>query len=145
MPPTEALFDAINRGDAEGARDALNRGAETDVKNVLGLLPVELAVDLNRSDIVFMLLAARGEGGGASAQTQRAGANAANARTAKAPAQQTALTRAAARRVAEQTAPAVPAPRRAASAQQYARDGGTANPSAGFLGYDASPSAGDRP
>jgi hypothetical protein len=56
MEPTEALFDAINRGDASGARDAISRGADLHGQNVLGLTPLELAVDLGRNDIAFVLL-----------------------------------------------------------------------------------------
>src|SRR4051812_19362752 len=33
MPPTEALFDAINRGDLAAAKDAINRGADIQGKN----------------------------------------------------------------------------------------------------------------
>jgi hypothetical protein len=48
MSPTEALFDAINRGDKAGAQDAVNRGASLDAVNVLGLTPLDLSVDLGR-------------------------------------------------------------------------------------------------
>lgn len=37
MAPNEALFDAINRGDLAGARDAINRGADLHAQNILGL------------------------------------------------------------------------------------------------------------
>src|SRR5580700_2321613 len=40
MTPTEALFDAINRGDTASARDAVNRGADLHGVNVLGLTPL---------------------------------------------------------------------------------------------------------
>ncbi len=59
MTPTEALFDAINRGDIAGARDAINRGADLHGLNVLGLTPLELSVDLGRNDISFLLLSMR--------------------------------------------------------------------------------------
>ena len=55
LSPTEALFDAINRGDLGAAREALNRGADLDARNVLGLTPLELSVDLGRNDISFAL------------------------------------------------------------------------------------------
>jgi ankyrin repeat protein len=64
MPPTDALFDAINRGDIAAARDALNRGADLNGVNVLGMTPMELSVDLGRNDISFLLLSMRGEDGG---------------------------------------------------------------------------------
>ena len=61
LAPTDALFDAINRGDLPAARDAVNRGAELTASNVLGLTPLELSVDLGRNDISFMLLSMRDE------------------------------------------------------------------------------------
>src|SRR5262249_3774150 len=51
MSPTDALFDAINRGDVATAREAVNRGANLEGHNLLGLTPLELAVDLGRNDI----------------------------------------------------------------------------------------------
>ena len=62
LPPTEALFDAINRGDIMTARDAVARGADIDASNLLGLTPLELSVDLSRNDITFLLLSLRGGG-----------------------------------------------------------------------------------
>lgn len=59
MPPTEGLFDAINRGDAGAARDAISRGADPEAHNVLGMTPLELSVDLGRNDITFMLMSMR--------------------------------------------------------------------------------------
>jgi hypothetical protein len=59
LPPTEALFDAINRGDMLSARDAVNRGADLNGHNVLGLSPLDLSVDLGRNDITFLLLSLR--------------------------------------------------------------------------------------
>ncbi|HET6307676.1 MAG TPA: ankyrin repeat domain-containing protein, partial [Rhodopila sp.] len=44
LAPTDALFDAINRGDIAAARDALNRGADLNGVNVLGMTPMELSV-----------------------------------------------------------------------------------------------------
>lgn len=61
VPPTEALFDAINRGDMASARDALNRGADLNGHNVLGMTPLDLSVDLSRNDITFLLLSMRSE------------------------------------------------------------------------------------
>jgi hypothetical protein len=59
LPPTEALFDAINRGDMLSARDAINRGADLNGHNVLGLSPLDLSVDLGRNEITFLLLSLR--------------------------------------------------------------------------------------
>jgi hypothetical protein len=65
MSPNDALFDAINRGDAAGARDAINRGAQLDAHNVLGQTPTDAAIEANRNDITFMLLSLRGAVGNA--------------------------------------------------------------------------------
>ena len=63
LPPTDALFDSINRGDMTEARDALARGADLQAQNVLGMTPIALSVDLGRNDITFLLLSYRGGGG----------------------------------------------------------------------------------
>ena len=68
MEPTEALFDAINRGDIGTARDAISRGADLHGHNVLGMTPLELSVDLGRNDISFMLLSMRAADDGRPAQ-----------------------------------------------------------------------------
>ena len=60
LKPNEALFDAINRGDLAAARDALGRGADLSARNVLGLTPAELSIDLGRNNITFVLLSLRG-------------------------------------------------------------------------------------
>jgi hypothetical protein len=54
--PTEALFDAINRGDIASAKDAIDRGADLDGHSVLGMTPLDQSVDLGRNDITFLLL-----------------------------------------------------------------------------------------
>ena len=51
--PNAALFDAINRGDLAGAKDALSRGADLQAVNILGQKPLDMAIDLNRNDITF--------------------------------------------------------------------------------------------
>jgi hypothetical protein len=128
MAPNEALFDSINRGDIAVARDALNRGAELSAVNVLGLTPLELSVDLGRNDITFMLLSMRGEGAdrGSRAIARSEGARPAPARTAaqaRPPAPEPV------RPAPKPTAPKPTAPR------QFAADGGTPVPQAGFLGF----------
>lgn len=61
--PTTALFSAINSGNYNSAQDAISRGANMNAENTLGETPLDLAVALNRTDITFMLLAARNEMG----------------------------------------------------------------------------------
>ena len=77
MDPTAALFDAINRGDLAAARAAIDRGADVDGKNVLGMTPIELSIDLGRNPITFLLLSMRGgePTGPARAATLGAGAS----------------------------------------------------------------------
>lgn len=129
MSPNEALFDAINRGDTPGVRDALNRGAELDAVNVLGLTPMELSVDLGRNDISFLLLSMRPDDDDRRSRTAdrstalvakgasgiKAGAGAKSAAPAHIPVQ------------------AKPV----ATPKLFANDGGTPLPAAGFLGFDA--------
>lgn len=127
MEPTEALFDAINRGDIGGARDAISRGADLNGRNVLGMSPTELAVDLGRNDITFMLLSMRGADG---LRLQPAG----SAATAKKspPVKQ-------ARQVPARspTATRTVAPVPSQTARLFSGDGGAPNPNAGFLGFDS--------
>lgn len=61
LSPDAALFDAINRGDLAAARAAMARGADLDARNALGLNPIDAAVDQGRNEIVFFLLAVRGQ------------------------------------------------------------------------------------
>jgi hypothetical protein len=143
--PTEALFDAINRGDIASARDAIDRGADLDGQNVLGMSPLDMSVDLGRNDITFLLLSLRngdsGPGRRGSVVTTQGGPTAkpgsAHAQTGgKVPT--ASQTKAAARapttppvKQAAQVPPAQPtAPR------LFAGDGGTPNPGVGFLGFD---------
>ncbi|NHN85538.1 ankyrin repeat domain-containing protein [Acetobacter musti] len=59
LEPTSALFDAINRGSLSAAREAVNRGADLNGHNVLSQTPLDMAIDLNRNDIMFFLLSMR--------------------------------------------------------------------------------------
>ncbi|MDD2877350.1 MAG: ankyrin repeat domain-containing protein [Acidiphilium sp.] len=61
--PTKLLFSAINHGDYTQARAAISRGANLDARNALDETPIELAVELNRNNIIFMLLSVRAEEG----------------------------------------------------------------------------------
>ena len=135
LAPTEALFDAINRGDILTARDAINRGADLDSTNLLGLTPIELSVDLGRNDISFLLLSLRGASGSSQASKQPFGA------TPVAAAVPTAAERRAAARAARATTNAnatvvQPAARTTRAPALFASDGGAPVPSAGFLGFD---------
>ena len=142
LPPTEALFDAVNRGDLAAAKDAISRGADTNGHNVLGLTPLDLAIDLGRNQITFILLSLRNPE--APATPDRASAAklaAANPPTRAArreqhrhvaersPAPRQTLVRQAGYTVATARKAASEAPRR------FAGDGGTPNPGAGFLGF----------
>ncbi len=136
MPPNEALFDAINRGDLATAKDSLNRGADLNARNVLGLTPLDLAVDLGRNQISFLLLSLRGGAGYATtsgpaesippARMTRA-QRAAAARAARADGDGEGVTAVAARPPAP---PVLRMPPRAAG------QGGAPVPQAGFMGFD---------
>jgi hypothetical protein len=128
MEPTEALFDAINRGDIGAVRDAISRGADLHGENALNMTPLELSIDLGRNDISFLLLSMR-EGGDSRNAAAPPSTTAAKPAPAK-PAKQVARGRAA-------PAPA-PEPTPSRAARLFAGDGGTPNPSAGFLGFDSS-------
>lgn len=149
MSPNDALFDAINRGDVAAARDALSRGAEVNARNVLGMTPMELSVDLGRNDISFLLLSYR-ESDGPEGAPPRAAGNAAApllsgladkpSRTREHPVRATARVHGAvireARREARQRT--IPAPQRP---RLFANDGGAPVPGSGFVGFGAGGSA----
>ena len=133
MSPNDALFDAINRGDIGSARDALSRGADLRARNILGMTPLALAVDLGRNDISFLLLSMRG----ADASQEPAAAATSAPASPKSPAVGATTprtTRQAARPTAAREVVSPPeAPR---SARLFANDGGAPVPAAGFLGFD---------
>jgi hypothetical protein len=134
LQPTEALFDAINRGDIAAARDALNRGADMDGLNVLGMTPMELSVDLGRNDISFLLLSMRGEDIGRGSRTVGRDVVDGSAR-GQVPAKTATTAKASAR--ANATAPTRPViAHSVAKPKVFANDGGTPLPSVGFLGFD---------
>ncbi|UYH51497.1 ankyrin repeat domain-containing protein [Candidatus Kirkpatrickella diaphorinae] len=60
LNPTDALYDAVNRGSLNAAKEALGRGANIYARNILDQTPLDLAIDLNRKDIIFLLLSMRG-------------------------------------------------------------------------------------
>jgi hypothetical protein len=136
LSPNEALFDAINRGDIASARDALARGADLHARNVLGMSPTELSVDLGRNDITFLLLSLRGATGRSGGPVQAAAATTGpglKAEKPAAPAARPVRAAAVAPAPAPRQAPA-PAPRQAPP-QQYVDAPGTPVPQAGFLGF----------
>ena len=143
MPPTEALFDSINRGDVVTAREAIGRGADIHGRNILGMTPLEQSVDLGRSDISFLLLSLRGGAGYSDGGPPRSTADAKGA-VAETRAQRRAAAQEAAKQAAQdrreqqnaqRTARATPvAPR---NARLFAGDGGAPVPQAGFLGFDS--------
>ncbi|MDT7951344.1 MAG: hypothetical protein RQ966_07550 [Acetobacteraceae bacterium] len=140
MPPTEALFDAINRGDTVAARDAIGRGADINGRNILGLTPLEQSVDLGRSDISFLLLSLRGGAGYSTTEGPRAAKPDSKTAAAAARAERQAETREAARSQRQQAAAdraARTAPVAPRNARLFAGDGGAPVPQAGFLGFDA--------
>ncbi len=132
LPPTDALFDAINRGDLATAKDAVARGADLNGTNVLGLTPLELSVDLGRNSISFLLLSLRGGSG------YNAAGGPAPAEAARPPSRAERLAAERADRVARQQASARIAPPAAPqTARLFAGNGGSPVPQAGFLGFDA--------
>ncbi len=124
MRPNEALFDSVNRGDINSARDAIGRGADLNAHNVLGLTALELSVDLGRNDITFLLLSMRGASGGAAALAGDTDKPASPARTASRADSQHPAPR-----------PVVASTPRPAPPRQYADNPGTPVPQAGFLGF----------
>jgi hypothetical protein len=131
MNPNEALFDAINRGDLAAARDAVNRGAQLDAHNVLGMTPTDLAIDLSRKDILFMLLSERGADTGGRAPPQTAGDSKA-AKALLAAAEKPAR----ASRAKVESSVKVAGPPQPRVAKLFSGDGGTPVPQSGFLGFD---------
>jgi hypothetical protein len=132
MSPNDALFDAIDRGDIAAARDALSRGAELDARNILGMTPMELSVDLGRNDISFLLMSYRTTDTPKGPPTTQA----AQAKTGMpgAPPAKTAGAKPGARDAVVRVKDVVPAsPQR--TPRLFANDGGDPVPSAGFLGF----------
>ena len=128
--PTDQLFDAIAVGQIDGVRDAIAHGANVNARNVLGQRPVDLAIDVGRSDIAFLLLSLMRAG-----QPDRGPGQPAEAAIPRQPP-----------RTGARGAPVVlapPAPPRFAT--RWANDGGSPQPDIGFLGFDASRPEGSRP
>jgi hypothetical protein len=126
LEPNDELFDAINRGDIAAARDAISRGADLSGRNVLGMTPMELSVDLGRNDISFLLLSLRGDNGRRPPTTAVA-VKPQPGRPGKTRQPSPAVAKAAA--PSQQAAPQNP--------RLFSGDGGAPNPNAGFLGFDS--------
>jgi len=136
MTPTEALFDAINRGDTAAARDAVNRGADLHGVNVLGLTPLELSVDLGRNDISFLLLSMR-DGDATSRSATRTGAETGGTGQSDAVLRGSPVPRGASRsRVAAATRGDAAEGPVAEGPTFSSGNGGTPIPAAGFVGFD---------
>lgn len=135
MQPTEALFDAINRGDIATARDALNRGADFNGVNVLGLTPMELSVDLGRNDISFLLLSMRGEDSGRGARASARDNAPPTAPRGPPPVKAAQAKHNPSSKPGVMQATRSATPQAAATPKLFANDGGTPLPNAGFLGF----------
>ncbi len=138
LPPTEALFDAIDRGDMPAAKDALARGADLNADNVLGMTALEMSVDLGRNDITFLLLSLRG----ASPAARAASVGVASGQDAGGPGTPGGK-RGSSARIAASIAAARPSAASAGSEQarprvHYAQSTSSgSDPQAGFLGFGA--------
>jgi hypothetical protein len=138
MSPNDALFDAINRGDIGDARDAIKRGAELTARNVLGLTPIDLSVDLSRNDITFMMLSLRGTPTAGSGPKIAAAGGAAKpgAKSSDAKSGKTLPTAASHKPKPTIVAAPTPPPQRQ---QLVSSDPGRPAPQAGFLGFGGAP------
>ena len=135
MQPTDALFDAINRGDIAAARDALNRGADLNGINVLGLSPMELSVDLGRNDISFLLLSMRGEDSGRGARAVARGNTPPAASSALRPVTTSQTRHSLFSKPYVVQAKKSATPLAAPTPKLFANDGGAPLPNVGFLGF----------
>ncbi len=133
LAPNEALFDAVNRGDLPGAREAVNRGANLSARNILGLTAIELSVDLGRNPITFFLLSVRTGTEGTSAAATPPSEPTRRVAIANPPPQPAAPRPAPVQPVAAAQPAPKPAPRQALS-----QDPGAPAPQAGFLGFGPS-------
>ena len=124
MEPNDELFDAINRGDIAAARDAISRGADLRGRNVLGMTPMELSVDLGRNDISFLLLSMRSTDGNQAPVAQKAARPPPTKQARQLPP-----------RAGARVAASAPTPTQ--TARLFSGNGGTPNPNAGFLGFDS--------
>lgn len=123
MEPTAALFDAINRGSLLSAKESVNRGADLNHRNMLGQTPLDMAIDLNRNPIIFLLLSMRGNDD----RPRTDIASQTRGMDTKDGAGHLTIGGTAGRHNAE-----------AATSSRYDRTGGAARPDIGFLGFGGS-------
>ncbi len=136
MNPNDALFDGISRGDIATVRDAVARGADVNARNALGLTAVDSAVDQGRPEVMFYVLSVRRIAGNAPPPPQPE-------RGARAPRPEPIQrTRPPTAREEARTQVATVTPR---LPQLWQANGGAAQPSIGFLGFDAGMPAGAGP
>lgn len=130
--PTDALFDAVNRGDIAAVRTAIDHGADLNARDLLGMTALDESIDLNRNDITFLLLSLRGSGSspapGAPHKTAATTPHVIPA-SAKLPPNKP--------RIAERVQPKLPPADPPPIPQQFA-GGGTPDPAVGFLGFGPS-------
>jgi hypothetical protein len=152
LSPNDELFDAIDRGDMNAARDAIARGADLSATDAVGQTPIDESVSLGRNNITFLLVTLLHANGsqitdaqgpmampppntlGLSTKDQKAAAAPVSFFSPAAPAVQRHSKN---RYASAQTGAEMPAAP-AASAPSYADSSGAPVPSAGFVGFGAS-------
>lgn len=124
LEPTAALYEAVTIGSLSAAKEAVNRGADLNGHNVLGQTALDMAIDLNRNDIIFFLLSMRGveDAGYASRMSSSHGDVTVSKGSGHMSVGGTVSTRSV----------SVKSPRHPVA------NGGVAKPSVGFLGFDGS-------
>jgi hypothetical protein len=135
--PTEQLFDAINVGEIDDVRAAVAAGADVSARNVLGLTPVDLAIDLGRNDIALYLLSLGRVRPLAPLPEEQAARRQSRASEQQLRLQQQRAEQAAVEAALRSRAPAVSGQGIVSVAPLWRGDGGTPNPAIGFLGFDA--------
>ena len=135
--PTEQLFEAINAGDLEDVRAAVAAGADVGARNVLGLTPVDLAIDLGRNDIALYLLALGRVRPLTPLPEERAARRPSRAAEEQLRLRQLRAEQEAIEAALRSRAPAVSGQGIVAVAPLWRGDGGAPNPEIGFLGFDA--------
>lgn len=132
---TEQLFEAINQGEMEDVRAAVAAGADIGARNVLGLTPMDLAVDLGRTDVALYLISL-----GRVRERPLAPLPQDTTRqrdVARSAAQQRRAEDAAIEAALRQRGPSVSRQGIVAVAPLWQGNGGAPNPAIGFLGFDA--------
>lgn len=131
--PTDQLFDAINEGEIADVRAAVAAGADIGARNMLGLTPVDLAIDLGRNDVALYLLSL----GRVRERPLAPLPQEAQPRAPRQTPQQQRNERAAIEAALRERAPSVSGQGIVAVAPLWRGGGGEPNPAIGFLGFDA--------